>query len=203
MPTFSNPKPSFKLELLTASRLKITDMTGAYQTQNNPDGWGGPFGANISDTTNCAITMKDRNGNAYQADFIGYLPSDSYGSYITNMSEFFNLDGSGLWGHHDEEFPDGIYSVSYAVGNQAFREWLYIPYRYILIATKLQCCVTKKLADIKFDCCEDDETQKLMTIQLLFDAMGYAACCGNLEKAQELYDLTEKLCNLGDCGCSK
>lgn len=209
MAAFDNPVPSFKIEYFSATAFKVTDMTGEYDNPDNENGWGGPGGADISCAGECTIHLVLPDGTKYSYDAYPDLPSDAYGFTTLNMSDFISeADGTTPWGESDEEIPDGIYTFWVDIQHNgvgpcvsAERVWVEQPYYYVLVANDLNCCITKKLTDIKFDCCEDDQSYKYMMLSLMFDAMTYAACKGDLEKAQELYDKAYKLCNTGDCGC--
>lgn len=165
--------------------ITITDITGDYNGDTNPNGWGSP---NPEKTDVTAATLVITKGtNTYTVDLL------ALGFPVTGEIELDALEITGA-----EKWIDGEYTmvvtVSGTTGGDPFQSSFELCAYLICISC---CCVQKKWVQGKVGDGKHDE--RILADDLLSILIANAEC-GELETANEALAELQKLCT--DCGCS-
>ncbi len=176
------------------SQLCVQDITGVYSA-GNTGGWGAPNKA-IADANFSTITVSKRNsdgtyGTAFTIDAFPTLPN------ITDVQFCFTATELGF----GTLFTDGIYQITYEVGNDAVDNWSSSITIYKVIKCSVKCCY-QKMSDQAAGCscgC-DDINDKYSEVATYYRLLIGAEQCGRLDAIQAYLDKLSKLCR--NCGCN-
>jgi len=168
------------------SAINFTEKTGAYDANTNLTGWGAPN----EDTTNATaatLLITGPDGTVYPTVDLfatGNYPKDDSTSFSIPASTI----GSGL-----TTLADGLWEMTYSVttGTATYTETM-----TFFFTCKAGACVCRMIADIDIcDCdCDDEKMLAALKAKAFFDAMNYAAGCGNLEGAANILKSITRLC---------
>jgi hypothetical protein len=181
MATFSNPVLSLSVEMACdATSFTIKEATGAYHATTNPNGWGGPGGANILDVDSTSVVVTTPGGVEYTFNTSAVFPdSTETNTYVINETDLGMSD----------KLTDGVYLFKYAVVENADPEFLDPEYKYVLVDYTIKGLVYSRIAAINYADCNCDITADVldtMEIYSAFKAMQNAGCLGKVAKVNEL-----------------
>jgi hypothetical protein len=172
--------------------LKITDITGLYDSEENVGGYGSETQL-PEDATSAILVVTYPNGettsiNLTSAVVENTVPSGEYplGTYPI------------------EDYVDGEYHFLYTI---SFGDTSYTYEETAFLVCSVRCCVDKLWAKIatsvlcKKDCfCGDVLMKKALQAEALFKGIESASLCGN-EIRQPLLEKLERICKLEKCNC--
>lgn len=174
--------------------LTFYEQTGAYSATNT-----GGFGSPNESTTNAvaAILTVTPPTSAVGTQFNLFTNSPAYPQ--TNDTVGFGMKSQDLGMTADIAFPDGIYTFVYTVTTSAA---VYVQTKTIFLSCNAACCVNKQIAEVAADTCdcEDDEDfQDALKVYVLYQALCYAATCGNVNRFSDLLNAINSYCNITSC----
>ena len=162
-------KPDFQLDLIN-SQLRIRDITGIYNLDNNPKGYGAPNPA-INGFVTAALELTDSNGTVTIIDLTDDMPS--------------TLVYEGYFYYPLKSLPsiEDIYRVRYgkSVDTPAPANY-YSDYKYFLLAPNTKIKIDKMYAAIEDKLNDSDLAQYVSQVKI----------------AKTLYETLESLTELED-----
>lgn len=195
--------PSFTISTQGDGKgFNFTDITGAYSVTNT-SGYDEScvlVGTNIKtdDVTTCTIVITDPSGGVYTKTMTGVLPD------IANPSCLISNVNLGL--DSDATIPDGYYVFTYNLSgvNNCLESpapfSLVSQVRYFNLFTA-QCSVDRLFKDVKaqLDCKMEDTFALILSAQTYLNAVGDAAQCGMVNRANDLFAKVRTLLNSTNC----
>lgn len=197
--TYSKPKLIFEVELSAdKKKLLFNETTGLYNAVSNVNGWDAPGGATIAATTVANIKIKRADGTIYTVDASANFPTtDSTVTQSIASSQIGYSAGSTI--------NDELLVITYEVGDGILDPEDYVkPVSiYILLTGDTQCCLETKFAALDPTCCDctADSARNLMLGWAMMKAACYAGSLGRADKAADLLECANDLCDLEDCNC--
>ena len=191
----ANVQLNFTTKLSTDNKtVSFYELTGAYDVDDNPNGWGLP-NDELSGATDGDVLITTPSGTLYTVSITNAgFPTDD-----VNIVAAITMEDLG--GSSDDEFVDGVYIFEYRVtmGDDSARTIS----RYVFLYGQAKCCVTNMFANLDVINCNSKDTeavQKASEAYTFYKAMKYAAACGQVERANRLLSYVNKLCNnYGNC----
>lgn len=176
-----------------ATEVTFTETTGTYNITTNPYGWGAPGAMSIAAVDSVNLTVETPSGDSYTFNPFPTLPSSSSGAFTFDMGDIGGTAG--------DVFPDGLYTITYEVVDNADRSALAPLTKYFFVCFELEKCISKALAnaDISDCCCDCQEMKNLLTLYMIWKALKFAVCTGNTTRINRLYESAKKLCDQLGC----
>jgi hypothetical protein len=172
----------------SCAKLKVTDISGAYNVDTNQTGWGNP-NINTSDIEFAYLNITYANGATAQTNVLSSLPVTVTDSFLLKDININPLDGELI--------------IEYQL--ITFDKVEYIAKIKIFSACLVRCCIDKMwakyaLSDVDCDCCKDTESRALQA-EALYRAMMSSTACLNASVRNKLLAKLQRLCELEDCNC--
>ena len=171
-------------------QLQFTDETKPYSSLNT-GGYGTP---NIELTDITAATVAVYLPNTVTPVIVnvyinGVFPNTNNVPFtITNVMLGFDAT---------EPLPSGKYKIVYTVSGTDFNYSISC-FTYVLCNEKL--CIKNKALSIDYDCdCSVNDRNTLLQMNLLYNSIKLAAECGNINSADNMLLVLQKMCKLTKC----
>lgn len=172
----------------SCSKLKITDITGIYHEDNNPDGWGEDaitVSSNI--VTEATIQINDDD----PIDVLDQIPNT-----ITGNFDFTTIDL--------DDYEDGEMTITYIIvaNGQTYSKEL-----TFYFTCSARCCVDKMWAKVAEKLCGDCNCnpygviKEALMAESLLSAIQSSASCTNSTARDNMLEQVNKLCDWASCGC--
>lgn len=177
------------------SKICFTELTGAYNADLNPTGWGAPNPLTSGATLVSIVITKPDGTSVTISSPTGLPTSDATLDYEINAS---TLNSS--W----TKILDGLYTIVYSLTASGT---VYSVTKYVLFSCNIECCVAKLFAKIatESDCaCDSTLVNNALYADSLFQGLLAAKGCGNTTAINNLLTKLNKICTASesDCGCS-
>lgn len=174
--------------------LVIRDITGEYDANDNPGGYGAP-NPEIGDVTGSSliITIPSSNTPITITNPVGLPTLDSDFEYEVSESTLSPI-------------PDGIYKIEFIV-SVGDTDYTYGP-RYFVFTCNTKCCVAKLYVKIasSVNCdCNSKELKNAIYADALLSGIEANKDCGDMSAVNNILNKLTEACGLTgqDCGCKK
>ena len=195
----------------------LTDATGTYSASNT-DGWStvaspgvGNLTINNGSVTFAELTVTFSSGSSVTIDIIDNwlaltgLATVAFNTGTDPGSLAFTLTSTLL----GATIADGIYEVTYQVGNGATYATSTlkstITYTYALYCL-IECCVEQRLAQVPdyYTCeeCDNDFLNVTTILWTLLQSLKMAACTASTTKFETILETLQNACLQAGCDCS-
>ena len=201
----------------------LTDDTGEYAAGANPTGWATSTsgGTNLRVDNDAVLSARllitfPGETTAREIDIIANwetltsLTNTAFDSsttpsvliYTINIADFFSADY--------DSFPDGIYEITYQVGDAATYETSTVrsSVTYNLAAyCAIECCVEQRLINLptEYSCeaCSNDYLEMTNILWMLLQALKLSACLADTDKFENILATLQSACeDAGGTCCS-
>lgn len=175
--------------------LIFTETTGAYNVTTNPTGWGTP-NPTIASASLATVSVTVPNGTVYTFSVAGssFPTTTITQQYVIPYTSLGMTSSSGL--------VDGLYSILYSLS--VTPGVIYLQLQKTMIVCNLECCIDKMLLDLDLSCeCSEDAKENYLTAHAIFEQIQHSIECGDLDTAEELVDMANKLCKNSNCSTCK
>lgn len=186
---------SLKASLDTSDCLNLlfNETTGFYSSTNT-GGWSTP-NILISTATAATVAVTVPSGTVYSFNvFLAGFPS-----YNTNVTYSIAYDDLGF----SEALEDGIYSVTYSVSglDGSGEPITYTVTISTFIVCNLECCVDTLLLNVDdWECdCSEDAIDTYLSAFSILQQINHSIECGDLDTAESLLTLANKICKNSNC----
>jgi hypothetical protein len=168
---------------ISCSKISIEQISGIYDADTNPEGWGSPNLAR-EDVSECILEIK----------------------YKTEVNQFDvteNISESTTWNIDLEEYPislDGVYTITLTIedgdGNK------YIDSVKLTSECNVECCVAKLSLKVAEECnCDTLNMENFSKAEQILSTLKYVGKnLGEKEYYKQLKKL-ETICSSNGCGC--
>lgn len=200
----------------------LTDNTGEYSSDANLTGWqtttSGGSNLQVDDgSVLCAeIIIETAAGASVTIDLIdGWatytgLSNVAFDSSTTPNVLIYTLPSTVL-GADVTSFPDGIYTVTYRVGDAATYDTSTpatrssVTYSYAVYCA-IECCIEQRLVTVptEYECesCSNAFLETTMTLWTLLQALKLSACLADTSKFTNILTTLQTACEEAGCECS-
>lgn len=175
------------------SQIKITETTGVYST-SNLGGYGSPNNT-LGSITSSTLTITSPSSVIYSINLftLGFPSNNLSFSYTIPFTTL------GLTNIEDGQWTF-VYTVSDGITS-------FTTTKYSLFYCNSECCVSKKLANLKLedcDCCKTDKSyDDYVLTQTMLESLKDAAKCGDTSKFAKIKKIIDKLCKNTNCKTCK
>lgn len=181
--------------LNNCKKVKLTDITGAYDVSTNPTGWGSP-NVDPVDPTAAYITITSPSGIITVVDVLSpvdQIPDPYLGDFDYSIIII------------DPE--DGNWTFEYTIEQDTF---IYTNIMTKFMSCLVRCCIDKvwaKIADgITTSNCGchgiDKVTEKVLLMEGLYSTMLATEICPTDNSRDDLLIMLQKMCKVENCNCS-
>jgi len=171
--------------------LTFVDLTGDYNNSDNTGGWGFPNDGR-GDVTASALNITDPNNVVYAIDITTEVQNDQAVTVLP--SQIGLAAGSAI--------PDGVYYIEWTITTASSYSTPKSFFFYCNTAT----AVNNLIATLDIDCgCDpcagkpNNELDKALLAWTYLLALKAAACCGKVDKFQDLIDIIDRLTDPEQC----
>lgn len=178
------------------TQIKITETTGVYSPSNT--GGYGPPNDTVNSFNTAVLTITSPSLVTYTIDLfpLGFPSSNPNFSYTIPVATL------GL-----TTIEDGQWIFVYTIGDKVPPTISYTTTRYSLFYCNSECCVSKKLANLKLedcDCCKTDTAyDDYVLTQTMLESLKNAAKCGDTSKFAKIKKIIDRLCANTNCKTCK
>lgn len=179
--------------------LLLKDITGTYNVTTNPTGWGAPNLA-LAGVTEATISITiPGHDDAVELDVTSTVTAATIidGVFVLDT---LTMDGD-FDGDEDEQFPDGIYEITYTIvgGGTTYTHSI-----TTFSTCQTACCLEKmktKFEEKMCGCEWEDYFMNYLRAKAMLNGAKRAYACGDTDKAESLLAAVEKICKNSKCNC--
>ena len=179
-----------------SKKLIFKETTGAYDANNNTDGWGTP-NEDTTDAVTTTLTITDPGATTTVLTSVELAGLASFPTTDTGLE--LEITSQVLGGSTDVAHTDGVYTFSYVVVTGTST---YTTEHKVFVSGSARCCVYAMLADVDTVDCDCDATEKTDALEAFtfYRSLIANAAAGNETKYTEILAIVNSLCD--GCKCS-
>lgn len=166
---------------ITNSSIAFWDITGRYDVEDNPEGWGTP-NIDYSEVENAEVIVTNISTN--KSITIDLTPVFQG---IAGTSKKINL------GEYTYDYEDGVISVEYKIKDIYDEEYEYK--LDSLYTINIDCCIDKLLVDAVNLKKDDIYINKVLRAEAIRSALKKSGLCNNLERINHFLYKLNLICN--------
>jgi len=171
----------------SCSKVTITDTTGTYHVNSNPNGWGSP-NIEAGDAGFLVTIDITNNGNTISTDVTSQVP--------------LTVSGDFTYDDIEVNLVDGWTTITYTISTDATSS---VVTRKIFTYCTIKCCISQKMKELlTFDECKDSKLlMKYFHMWNMFKTLQSEANGCDADSASSTLTRLQSLCGIdADCGCS-
>ena len=182
----------------TNEAIRLYDTAGVYNPVNNTTGYGSP-NITIGDIDTATLTVR-LPGETTSLDPIDVKDVDI--PFPNTDDAYIEITNEDLGLAADAKIPDGVYKFVYEISGNTPSAFTYTKTFYKAIVGQITCCLDNRQLALPIpDCtcdCTTDSTCDLSNLRSLVAAACSAADCGKAQRAEEIIDYLQSVCDCED-----
>lgn len=168
--------------------MRITDTSGIYNIDTNPDGYGAPNPAIADVVSITAILTPPGSTETITLDFTDEIPAT-----VTGNIEFDD---------QEIDYVDGLWTIEYIVETASDT---YSSTKEVYFTCNIRCCLDRAWADLSEECdCCDAKAKRLELLDMegLYKSLLSASACNKSSRKDALLKKIQRYCSTNKCNCN-